>query len=190
MAITIPANVSPLRAKLAQAAARRKLNLPVKKEEQPIPKPGDRKAGQEAAEARRKAREALQSAAEKDVRMKELEERLAAAEKRAEDSEPLAKKWSDFDHKRKERLIAKFPKEEQGRIRKFDADAIELLAEARGFAEGAQGKGADGKPVAGKILSLDDANAAAKSDPAAYNKWVDEVAAGTIKLDSAGKVIA
>ena len=154
-----------------------------------VKKPGDRKAGQDAADARKKARAAEQSVAEKDLLLKDLEERLAAAERRAADAEPLADKWSKHDHRRKELLIAKFPKEEQARVRKFDADALEALAEAKGFLSGATVANGQAKGVGSKILSMDDANAAAKTDPAAYNKFVDDVVSGAIKIDDKGKVI-
>lgn len=192
MAIKIPADVSGVRRRMAEAAARRKMQLPPKKEEPVAPKPGDRKAGQEAADARRKAREAMQSAAERDVRVKELEDQLAAALKRAEDAEPSAKNWRDYDHKRTERLVAKFPKEEQVKVRKLGADALEMLVEARGLGDagGAASGATGGKSTGSKFTSMDELTALSKSDPAAYNKGIDDITSGVIKIDSGGKVIA
>lgn len=192
MAIKIPADVSGARRRMAEAAARRKLQIALPAKTDPAaPKPGDRKAGQEAADARRKAREAMQSAVEKDERIKQLEEQLAAAAKRAEDAEPGAKKWGEYDHKRTERLVAKFPKEEQARVRKLGADALELLVEARGFSDsGTTVWPTGGKPTGSKFTSMDELTALAKSDPVAYNKGIDDITAGVIKIDSGGKVIA
>ena len=191
--IKIPANVSPIRRALAEAAARKKLGTPVvKKPENPASNVIRAKAGQEAADARKKAREAMQSAAEKDLRVKELEEKLATAQRELEEKAPLAEKWTKHDHVRRERLIAKFPTEERKKVGKLDADALEMLAEARGFmGDGAAaGNGQAGAKTGAPILSLEDANRAAKENPKAYNEWVDKVAAGTIKLNADGKVIA
>lgn len=186
--IKIPADVSQLRRKLIESAARRKVSGTVTQE--PVKKPGDRKAGQEAADARKKARAAEQSVAEKDIILQDLQEKLAAAEKRAADAEPLADKWNKHDHRRKELLIAKFPKEEQGRVRKLDADALEMLVDARGFGEAAKPAGQIDKVTGSKFSSVDELSALAKTDVAAYNKGMDDIVSGAVKLDQAGKVIA
>lgn len=191
MSVKIPADVSPLRKRLAEAAARRKLELPKLPIKQDLVKPGTlRRAGQETGEERRKRREAEQLSAEKEIRVKELEEALATAQKELAEKSPAADKWQKFDHRRKELLIAKFPKEEQARVRKFDSDALEALAEARGFSgDGGTGTGGGSKPVAGKFTTQDELIGLAKTDPAAYNKGMDDVAAGVVKFDATGKVL-
>ena len=145
----IPKNVSGLRQKFAQARAERK-RTPIVPEKKTAPDDRVKKARDEAIASRRKLREKETAEAEKDLRIQELEAALNEAKAKNEEYEPAAKRWNDFDHKRKERLIAKFPKEEQSRVRKFDSEAIEALAEARGFmGEGAAaGNGqAGGKKV-------------------------------------------
>jgi len=189
MAIKIPANVSPLRRKLAEAAARRKIGAPPVPKVPVVPKLGDRKAGQEAADARKKAREAMQTVAEKDIRMKELEEQLAAAMKRAEDAEPLAEKWTKHDHVRLSRMRAKFPPEEQKRIAKLDADALELLAEARGFTDGAVQANGQTKATGATFKNTEELSALAKTNPEVYNKALDDVKSGKLVFNAKGEVV-
>jgi len=184
--IKIPADVSALRKKFAEAAARRKMQGKPKEEV----KVGDRKAGQEAADARKKARLAEQTVAEKDLRIKELEDAIADREKKLAEAEPLAKRYSDLDHKRREREIAKFPKEEQAKVRKLEWDAIEMLVQARGFdTNGAGATGTNGKVVGPKWTNMEELSALAKTDPTAYNKGIDDVAKGVIKMDKEGRVV-
>lgn len=193
MAIKIPANISPLRRKLAEAAARRKVGAPPVPKVPVASKPADngaaRKAGQETAEARKKAREAMQSAAEKDLRVKELEEQLASAIKRAEEAEPLAEKWTKHDHVRLSRMRAKFPPEEQKRIAKLDADALELLAEARGFTDGATQANGQSKTAGVTFKTAKELSALAETNPDVYNKALDDVKSGKLKFDMAGNVV-
>ena len=181
--IKIPANVSSHRRALAEAIARKKAGAT---KPNPASNVVRAKAGQEAADARRKARAAELSAAEKDLELQKLRDELANAQKDLLEKTPLAKKWEDHDHKRRERLIAKFPVEERKRVGKLDADALELLAEARGFAGdgAAAGNGQAGTKATSSILSMEDADKISKTDPKAFNEWMDKVASGEIKLDS------
>lgn len=181
--IKIPANVSSHRRALAEAIARKKAGAT---KSNPASNVVRAKAGQEAADARRKARAAELSAAEKDLELQKLRDDLANAQKDLLEKTPLAKKWEDHDHKRRERLIAKFPVEERKRVGKLDADALELLAEARGFAGdgAAAGNGQAGAKATSSILSMEDADKISKTDPKAFNEWMDKVASGEIKLDS------
>ena len=181
--IKIPANVSSHRRALAEAIARKKAGAT---KSNPASNIVRAKAGQEAADARRKARAAELSAAEKDLELQKLRDDLANAQKDLLEKTPLAKKWEDHDHKRRERLIAKFPVEERKRVGKLDADALELLAEARGFAGdgAAAGSGQAGAKATSSILSMEDANKISKTDPKAFNEWMDKVASSEIKLDS------
>src|ERR1017187_1700541 len=157
MAIKIPADVSVVRKKFADASARRKREAASGGKPPITNDPAKRKAGQEAAdakkkmqEANRKANELLRNDAEKDLRLKELEEAIATAQAKITELEAPAKRWSDFDHKRKERLIAKFPKEEQAKVRKFDSEALEALCDARGFTGEATAAGGGTKAVGSK----------------------------------------
>jgi len=186
MALKIPADVTGVRRRLAEAAAKRKLNIVPDK---PKDDSAKRSAGHDAAEARKKARLAEQSAAEKDLELEKLRADITTAQAKITDLEPAAKRWNDFDHKRKERLIAKFPKEEQAKVRKFDSEALEALAEARGFVGDGGVPAAGGAPKGSKFTNMDELSALAKTDPIAYNKGVDEIAKGTIKMDKDGKVI-
>ena len=190
MALKIPADVSAVRRKFAEAAAKRKINGGIVPDK-PKDEAAKRSAGHDAAEARKKARIAEQSAAEKDLELEKLRTDIAAAQTKITELEPSAKRWNDFDHKRKERLIAKFPKEEQAKVRKFDSEALEALAEARGFAGdgGTQSGGGATATKGSKFTNMDELSALAKTDPVAYNKGVDEIAKGTIKMDKDGKVI-
>lgn len=188
----IPKDVSSIRRKFAQAAVLRKRAPVTSTAATTITNPEDervKKARNEAIKSRQELREKMKSDAEKDTRIQELQAALDEATGKLTEYEPAAKRWNEFDHKRKERLIAKFPKEEQSKVRKFDSEAIEALAEARGFtAETTPANGqASSKSGLGKIGSLKDAE---KADPKAYNEFMDGIKSGAIKVDADGKVLA
>lgn len=190
----IPRDVTTIRQKLAQASV--KLKRPVQQtttaQTVQTKDPRIQKANQEAAENRRKAREAMQTAAERDARIQELEAAKAEYEKKLAELEPAAERWNKYAHTTKERLIQKFPKEDQAALRKMDVDHVRFMANKLGIETGASTSGgttaAAGKPP--QIGSIQDAAKVAESDPVAYNKFMDDVASGAVKVDSAGKVLA
>lgn len=147
------------------------------------------KANQEAADSRRKARELMQTTAQYEARIKELEDAVSESNNRLTELEPRAKRWDAYAHREKEHLVAKFPKEEQARVRKMDVDDLKFLAQRVGLSGTATQTQTTTQQASAKIATLDDAAKLAETDPKAYNKFMDDVLAGTIKVDAGGVVV-
>lgn len=189
----IPKDVSGLRRKFAQALVLRKRGTipPSKPGTVPPRKPAitmedlrAKKAREEAIKSRHELRERSRMDAEKDVEIQELRDRLLAAEKLRDEYEPQAKRWNEYAHKEKERMIAKLPKEVQREARDMDVKHLALFVNNY---PGAAIPPTGTVPVGTGIKSLEDAT---KADTKTYNKFMDDIKTGAVKVDAKGLVIA
>lgn len=189
MATKIPTDVSAIRKRFAQAAAKRGLAGPVVLSKQ-TPEPANRKAGQEAAEARKKVRLAEQNAAEKDLELEKLRTDLAAAQAKVLDLEPRATSFDKLDHRRKWEKINMFPKEEHNKISKLPFEAIEMLVQARFPNGGAPSGGGSGAKSTGlKWKNMEELSALAKTDLPAYKDGIAKLANKEVAVNASGVLV-
>lgn len=196
--IKIPANVGDLKKTLSNAFNKKPGEVAPKKEESEEAK---RRAGSDAAKHRTRAKELATQLNDVKLTVEEkqkiidgiaaqneaLQAELDDYKAKVEDLNPKAKKWSDFEHKERQKLIQSFPPEEQ-KDAKSIAESMDIdtfrkyTARITGAGKSTEqpkdgGKGAWGKLVEDSYVSeegMKKLDEAIQKDPKGYDTFRSE----------------
>lgn len=167
--MAVPRNTSPLLEKIKNAKGGKKPEVKPtpKTEEERVIDNGGASAGREAAKLRQRAKKA-----EADVVTLTAERDALKAEN--DSLRPKAKKWDDYDHIERSKLIEALPPELKKEAKDMPLHHLRLFTKSK--AEGDGGTGDGGKPKDDGTLD----SVLASKDPKKINEYMEKVRKGDV----------